>query len=339
MSTRFWSRGLAILASTLLVVACASDLKQAEVTEANRDELQERIRAGRELAGEEVRLLDAYLSRQGTGGRLPSGRTIGELIGEQRGFEQAVDARLEQQPVEAAPEPPVDPSAPSTPAPARRSSPRAPVRPATTVPPIRGNAGPPRTEAAPATVPERPTPPQPTAVPEVLVPTGTALKVRLEEAVSTKTHQTDQRFEVSLSDDLVVSGRLVARRGSRLEGRVRESVRAGKVQGLARMSLALTVLERDGTQLEIESEPLHFEAEPTKGEDAKKVGIGAVAGAVIGAVKGGKKGAVIGSVVGAGAGGGVVLLTRGDDVEFPVEQAFEFRLARDLRLRPLEASR
>lgn len=338
MSTRRWSDGLAIFASTLLVVACATDLKQVEVTEANRDELQERIRAGRELTGEEVRLLDAYLGRQGADARLPPGRTIGELLAEQRGFEQAADAGREQRLAEAAPETLAGSSAPSTAAPERRGSPRAPIRAASPVPPITASSAPPTT-GAPPPVAERPAPPQPTPVPALVVPAGTALKVRLEEAVSTKTHQAGQRFEVTLSDDLVVSGQLVARRGSRLEGRVMESVRSGKVKGLARMSLALTLLERDGTELEIESEPLHFEAEPTKGEDGKKVGIGAVAGAVIGAVKGGKKGAVIGTVVGAGAGGGVVLLTRGDEVEFGVEQAFEFRLARSLRLRPLEVSR
>ena len=176
-------------------------------------------------------------------------------------------------------------------------------------------------------------------MPEVVVPAGTLLKVRLEQAVSTKTHRSGETFEASLSDDLIVAGRLVARRGSRTQGRVTESVRSGKVKGLARMSLALTSIERGGTMQELESQPLHFEARSSKGEDAKKVGIGAGAGAVIGAVTGGKKGAAIGTAVGAGAGAGVVLLTRGEEVEFGVEQPFEFRLARDLRLSAPAVSR
>jgi hypothetical protein len=340
MLSKFQCSALALLASSLLVMACAkdagNDLKQVEVTEANRDALQERIRAGRDLTGEEVRLLDAYLERQGTSGRLPVGRRIGELLAEQRGFEQAKAAEAGQPPSQAALEPEAERASPATPVPQGR---RIPIPPPSTAPPEAGSSEPSAETAPPLTAPERPAPPRPTPVPDIVVPAGTALEVRLEEPVSTKTHDAGQRFEVSLSDDLVVSGRLVARRGARLTGRVVESVRSGKVKGRARMSLALTALARDGADVEIESEPLHFEAESSKGKDAKKVGIGAVAGAVVGAVKGGKKGAVIGTIVGAGAGGGVVLLTRGEEVEFAVEQAFEFRLARALRLRPLDASR
>lgn len=322
--------GLGVLAS-LLLIACAADIKQVEVTEANWGELHARVRAGRELTGEEVRLLEAYLGRQAPGGRLPVGRTIGDLIAEQRGFEQAAAAAAPppgRRLAEATPKASLESSA--RPVPERRREAPAPPPSATAA-------------VSPALTPV-PTPteraaPDPTPVPEVLVPAGTVLKVRLEEAVSTKTHRTGQSFQASLADDLVVAGRLVARRGSRVEGRVTESVRSGKVKGLARMSLALVSIDTGGATQALESQPLHFEARSTKGEDAKKVGIGAGAGAVIGAVTGGKKGAAIGTAVGAGAGAGVVLLTRGEEVEFGVEQVFEFRLAKEHRSRALAVSR
>jgi hypothetical protein len=57
------------------------------------------------------------------------------------------------------------------------------------------------------------------------------------------------------------------------------------------------------------------QAAATKGEDATKVGIGAGAGAVVGGILGGKKGAATGAAVGGGAGTGVVLATKGQEVE------------------------
>ena len=93
-------RNLVIAGVVLALAACANqqvggDVKQVAVTEENRQELQRRVREGRELTGDEIRLLDAYLARQ-AGGQLPAGRTIGELIAEQRGFEAASAAAPQQ---------------------------------------------------------------------------------------------------------------------------------------------------------------------------------------------------------------------------------------------------
>jgi hypothetical protein len=68
------------------------------------------------------------------------------------------------------------------------------------------------------------------------------------------------------------------------------------------------------------------QGEETKGDDAKKVGIGAGVGAIIGAIAGGGKGAAIGAGVGAGAGGGAVAATRGKPAEIASETRLTFRL-------------
>jgi hypothetical protein len=64
----------------------------------------------------------------------------------------------------------------------------------------------------------------------------------------------------------------------------------------------------------LEASPLSHLAQATKGEDAKKVGIGAGAGALIGGILGGKEGAAKGAAIGGGAGAGVVLATKGQEV-------------------------
>jgi len=58
-----------------------------------------------------------------------------------------------------------------------------------------------------------------------------------------------------------------------------------------------------------------FEGEASKGDDAKKIGIGAGIGAAIGAIAGGGGGAAKGAAIGGAAGTGAVLATRGKEVE------------------------
>jgi hypothetical protein len=65
---------------------------------------------------------------------------------------------------------------------------------------------------------------------------------------------------------------------------------------------------------DLRTDPVNFEAEATKGEDATKVGAGAVGGAILGGILGGKKGAAKGAIAGGAVGGGVVAATRGKEV-------------------------
>ena len=79
---------------------------------------------------------------------------------------------------------------------------------------------------------------------------------------------------------------------------------------------SITLTARDEKH-DIRTARIARSAAATKSDDAKKVGIGAGAGALIGAIAGGGKGAAIGGAVGAGAGTGVVVATRGHEVELP----------------------
>ena len=56
---------------------------------------------------------------------------------------------------------------------------------------------------------------------------------------------------------------------------------------------------------------------------------------MVGAIAGGGKGAAIGTAIGAGAGTGVVLATSGKNVEFEVEQLFEFVLEQGVKMKIL----
>ena len=77
---------------------------------------------------------------------------------------------------------------------------------------------------------------------------------------------------------------------------------------------------------QIQTAGIRREAAATKGEDAKKIGIGAGVGAIVGGIAGGGSGAAVGAAVGGGAGTGVVLATRGREVQLPAGTTLTTRL-------------
>jgi hypothetical protein len=153
------------------------------------------------------------------------------------------------------------------------------------------------------------------------------LTVRLDEALSTERNQEGDTFRATLDSPLVVDGMVIAERGSRVEGRVVQTDKGGRVQGLARLAVAITSFTTsDGQKIKVQTESFARQAESSRKSDAAKIGAGAAIGAAIGAIAGGGKGAAIGAGVGGAAGTGGVLATRGKAAEIPVETRMSFRV-------------
>ncbi|MFN3322588.1 MAG: hypothetical protein ACK5AZ_03745 [Bryobacteraceae bacterium] len=179
----------------------------------------------------------------------------------------------------------------------------------------------------PARAVEPPPPPPPPAPKTVTIPIGTLLAVRMEEGLSTDRNETGDTFTASLAQPLVIDGMVIAERGARLQGRVVESDKAGRVRGLAGLAVELTTLNTaDGQRIPISTDAFRIEGRSTKKKDAAKVGAAAGIGAAIGAIAGGGRGAAIGAAAGGGAGTGAVLATRGEAATIPVETRISFRL-------------
>lgn len=188
------------------------------------------------------------------------------------------------------------------------SRPRA-TQPARTEPrpaPIAAEA--PRLSAAPA---PKPAP----VVRYVTIPVGTTLPLELTTAVSSATAQVEMPVSARLRRAVTVDGETVLPAGSVVNGEVSEVDRAGRVQGRSRLSLRFTSIVIDGRRESLRTNPVAFEGEATKSEDATKIGAGAGIGAAIGGLLGGGSGAAKGAVIGGAAGTGAVLATRGKDVE------------------------
>jgi len=149
---------------------------------------------------------------------------------------------------------------------------------------------------------------------DVTVPAGTALPLELLTAISSETAQVETPVRARLRQAVVVDDYTALPAGTVLHGNVTDVDRAGRVRGRSRLAFRFTEAELDGGREELSTNPVSFEGEATKGEDATKVGAGAVGGAIIGGILGGGDGAAKGAAIGGAAGTGVVLATRGREV-------------------------
>lgn len=165
-----------------------------------------------------------------------------------------------------------------------------------------------------------------------VLPAGTIMEIRLAERVSSERNGTGDQFEAVLDRDVFLGADLVAKKGSPVYGVVLDVRDAGRVKGRARLSLELTEIEVDSKPFEIASNRIDFQAEGSKKDDVKKVGLGAAIGAAIGAIAGGKKGAAVGAAIGGGAGTTTVLVTKGKHVDLPSERLLSFRLDEDVEI-------
>ena len=169
---------------------------------------------------------------------------------------------------------------------------------------------------------------KPKPAPKVTIPAGTHLRVALIDGVSTNGSSSGDQFMASLAEPVIVDGKLLLEKGTKVRGRVVDVEESGRVKGRASIRLTLSEIVRDsGKTIGISTKPFVAVAEAEKKRDAGIIAGGAGIGAVIGAITGGKKGAAVGTAVGAGAGTGTVLATKGREIHYPPETRVSFTLA------------
>jgi hypothetical protein len=164
------------------------------------------------------------------------------------------------------------------------------------------------------------------------VPAGTPLEITLETAVASDTSKVEDAVRGKIARAVVVSGMTAIPAGAPVKGTVVAVERSGKVKGRASIALRFNEVMVGNTPYRIQTTRIVRQAEATKGEDAKKIGIGAGVGTAIGAIAGGKKGAAIGAGVGGGAGTAAVMATRGDEVRIPAGSTLRTKIDESVRV-------
>jgi hypothetical protein len=172
-----------------------------------------------------------------------------------------------------------------------------------------------RTAAAAAPQPVATTTAEPTTGLSAL-PAGTAVRMKLETPISTRTSSPGQRFSGRITEPVLLKGKTVIPVGAGLEGRVIRADEPRRIRGTPTIDLRPDLIVMpDGQRLALNAVVVDTSARPEtevndegkikgRGRDSrdwKETGIGAGAGAGVGALAGGGQGALIGAGIGATA--------------------------------------
>lgn len=158
-----------------------------------------------------------------------------------------------------------------------------------------------------------------------VVPNGTILTGTLNNDVTTKVSQNNDRFRMTVTAPNEY-------RGAVIEGYISGITRSGKVSGRSQITFNFerirlpngqsydfagflqSVTDTNGKTIKVGTEGEAKGDSQTK-ETVKRGGIGAGIGALIGAIAGGGKGAAIGAIIGGSAGAGSVIVTGKEELE------------------------
>jgi len=187
--------------------------------------------------------------------------------------------------------------------------------------------------AAPMAAAAPPPAPKPKPQP-IVIPAGTVITVKTQQALGSKTSQTGQTFLASLAQPVGVGGKPAIPDGATASGRVVSAKAKGKFKGEGELILALTSISVKGHTYDIQTATLDSTVKGKGKRTAVTTAGGAGAGALIGGLAGGGKGAAIGAGAGAAAGllGGA--FTGNKQIEIPAESALSFTLTAPLTLPP-----
>ena len=158
------------------------------------------------------------------------------------------------------------------------------------------------------------------------LPQDTTLRVRLDAPVSSSTAQVGDSVPCSLASDLVVDGRVLARRGAPLRARVTYARSSGRFKTPGYVTIRLDSIDIDGRRYDLHSSAIRDEGNGHTRSNVEKIGGGTGLGALIGGLAGGGKGALIGSLAGAGAGTGLAAATGKQKAGFEAESVHDFTL-------------
>ncbi len=141
------------------------------------------------------------------------------------------------------------------------------------------------------------------------IPSGTSLRVRMIDNLSSEKTQVGDTFRGTLDEAIQVNGKELYPKGADVIGRVTDVHPTGRLSEPGELDLVLNTVSSGTVATSINVEPLVIKGESHAKSNATKIGGGAVLGAVIGAIAGGGKGAAIGTVAGGAAGTGAAAAT------------------------------
>jgi hypothetical protein len=158
------------------------------------------------------------------------------------------------------------------------------------------------------------------------IPAGTHISIRTGQEISSGTAKAGDRFDATLTRNLVVGGKTLAKAGAPARGKVASAKSSGRLHAPGQLSIRLTSIEVDGKMVPVTTGSYRVEGKSHTKSNATKIGGGAAVGALIGGLAGGGKGALIGAGAGSAAGTGVAAATGKQEAVIPAEKALTFTM-------------
>jgi hypothetical protein len=206
----------------------------------------------------------------------------------------------------------------------------------------------PPSSAAPKTNPEpveraQPAPPPEGVVAEpapseaptpaaVVIPRGSVLRVRIDEALDTRRNRAGDHFHASLAAPVLVHGSVVLPRGTEFTGHITQSDASGRLKGRAVIAVTLDSFRLNRKEYRIHTGNVERLSAAHKKRNLGFIGGGTGLGSALGAIAGGGKGAVIGAAAGAAAGTAGAATTGKLEVGISAESLLTFPLRTALEL-------
>jgi hypothetical protein len=169
-----------------------------------------------------------------------------------------------------------------------------------------------------------------------VIPFGTDIVVRTDEAIDSKSTQTGQLYRATITESVPdAAGGVAIPAGTSAQMLIRQVTTGGAVHS-PELVLDLYSVTVDGKQYSVVTSNVDENSGRGVGKNRRTgefLGGGAAIGALMGGIFGGGRGAGIGALSGAGGGALTQVFTRGKEVRVPAESVLRFRLERQLVLR------
>ena len=166
----------------------------------------------------------------------------------------------------------------------------------------------------------------------VVVPAGTVVRVRINQAMDSRKTQPGTMFDGVVIDDVIADGSVAIPRGAPVQGHVVDTHPGGDLRGRGALALELTQVTLEGHPHALATDPWDHQGYDKTGQTVgNTVGLGAT-GAVIGAIAGGGPGALLGAGIGGAAGLMISSASRQGEAMIPAEAIINFRLSQQVPL-------
>lgn len=166
----------------------------------------------------------------------------------------------------------------------------------------------------------------------VVIPTGTLIRARINQAMDSRHTQPGAPFDGIILNDVLADGMVAIPRGATVQGHVSDTQPGGNLRGRGGIALELSQVILEGHPYPLATVPWSHQGYDKTGQTVgTTAGFGA-AGATIGAIAGGGPGAILGAGIGAIAGLGISSASRQGEAAVPSEAIVSFRLAQQAAL-------